>query len=130
MVPGASVLMLRHSPSPPKPWWYPILFSQSPFSLICPGRGWPFCLQSLTRINTSRLRDGKSPRLKHPTMAESGGGGGAHVQSPRAGTDADYAAVTLGGRLLERAVSTRATFSLLEIETEGFLTLHMICIMP
>lgn len=47
----------------------------------------------------------------------------------REGTDADYAVVTVGGRLLERAASTRTTFNLLEIETEGFLTLHTICIM-
>lgn len=30
---------------------------------------------------------------------------------------------------MEQDASTRATFNLLEIETEGFLTLHMICIM-
>lgn len=54
-----------------------------------------------------------------------------HVPSPvsQGGTDASCAVVTLGGRLLEEAASIRATFSLLEIETEGFLTLHMICIM-
>lgn len=54
----------------------------------------------------------------------------SRVQSPSMETDASCTVVTLGGRLLERAACIRATFSLLEIETEGFLTLHMICIMP
>lgn len=52
------------------------------------------------------------------------------VQCPRAGIDGNCAVIAPGGRLLKQAAaSTRTTFRLLEIETEGSSTLHTICIM-